>query len=291
LEFKFEVCGSHAETMTRCAELLDESVSVDFVDINSGCPIDIITNRGAGSALLENPRRLQDIIRNMNQVLSVPLTLKVRIGKDEKAPSIHKFFPMLESWGASAVTIHGRSRLQRYSKQANWDYIEQCAKLTNLPVLGNGDIFSFLEYEEHMKNSKLASVMLARGAIIKPWIFTEIKERRHWDISSSERLEFIRNFINFGLEHWGSDQQGVNNTRRFFLEWQSFLWRYIPVGLLEVIPQRVSQKPPKMFGRDDLETLFASDQISDWIKISEMFLGPAPANFVFVPKHRASDNG
>ena len=99
----------------------------------------------------------------------------------------------------------------------------------------------------------------------------------------------MRKFVDFGLEHWGSDQQGVNTTRRFLLEWMSFLHRYVPVGLLErTADPKMNQRPPPFVGRSDLECLLASSKSEDWIKISEMFLGPAESSFSFVPKHKAS---
>lgn len=103
--FGVQICGSYMDTMTQCAELLDETISVDFVDVNMGCPIDLVVKKGAGSALLENTRKIADITLNMNKILSVPLTIKVRTGKDEKNPTSHKFFPKLEDWGVSAVTV------------------------------------------------------------------------------------------------------------------------------------------------------------------------------------------
>ncbi|KAJ3223314.1 tRNA-dihydrouridine(47) synthase [NAD(P)(+)]-like protein [Clydaea vesicula] len=93
-------------------------------------------------------------------------------------------------------------------------------------------------------------------------------------MDSTERFEMIKKYANYGLEHWGSDTLGVNNTRRFLCEFLSHLYRYVPVGLLEVLPQKINERPPPFFGRDDLESLMASPNCSDWIKISEMVLGP-----------------
>ena len=147
-----------------------------------------------------------------------------------------------QSYACTGVKIHGRSRLQRYSRVAKWDYIAKVAgsqspDLQQIPVIGNGDIFSYTDYEEKIlnqinngeeggnANNLLPTAMLGRGALIKPWLPTEIKERRHWDISASERFDMLKDFVKFGLEQWGSDQQGLNQTRRFLLEWLSFLHR------------------------------------------------------------------
>ena len=107
-------------------------------------------------------------------------------------------------------------------------------------------------------STNVDGIMIARGALYKPWIFTEIKEQRDWDISSSERFDILRRFSNYGLEHWGSDTQGVETTRKFLLEWLSFFYRYIPVGVLERVPHRLNERAPPYIGRNDLETLMAS---------------------------------
>eukprot|EP00953_Heterococcus_sp_UTEX-ZZ885_P036289 18699-Heterococcus_DN1.PRE.1 len=86
-------------------------------------------------------------------------------------------------------------------------------------------------------------------------------------------------YCKYGLEHWGSDQLGVNRTRRFLLEWMSFTSRYIPIGLLETIPQKLGDRPMPYYGRSDLETLLSSQNCADWIKVSEMILGPVPDGF------------
>jgi len=90
------------------------------------------------------------------------------------------------------------------------------------------------------------------------------------------------------MEHWGSDTEGVEKTRRFLLEWLSFLYRYIPAGVLVAPPQRINERPPAFRGRDDLETLMGSGNCKDWVTISEMLLGKVPDSFEFLPKHKAN---
>ncbi|CAL8464684.1 g4219 [Coccomyxa elongata] len=288
--FGVQVCGGYADSMARCAQLLEEHTDVDFVDVNMGCPIDLVCNRSAGSSLLTKPQRIQQITRSMSSILSCPLTIKVRKGYYDGNDNAHSWLPNAPSWGVTAATMHGRTRQQRYTKLADWDYIGKAAAGTpGLQLIGNGDIMSFTEYNERMSAwPGLATVMLARGALIKPWLFTEIKERRHWDISAGERLDMFKRFCSHGLLHWGSDSRGVETTRRFLLEWMSFTHRYIPIELMEVVPQRLHWRAPAYVGRSQLETLLASESAADWVRISEMLLGPVPANFSFAPKHKAN---
>lgn len=297
--FGVQVCGAFVDTLTRVAEVIDEYIDCDFVDLNMGCPIDIVYQKGMGSGLMERSGRMQQIIQGMSTVLrSKALTVKMRIGIADGKPLAHKLIPKIAQWGVAAVTVHGRTRQQRYTKDADWSYVSQCVDslaemdpLTRPAVIGNGDVMSWEDYEANRLTGRSDAIMIGRGALIKPWLFTEIKEQRHWDISSSERFSMLQRYANYALEHFGSDTAGVEKTRRFLLEWLSFLHRYVPIGLLERLPQRINQRPPPYYGRDELETLMASDQAVDWITLSERLLGPAPEGFKFTPKHRSNSYG
>lgn len=297
------------------------------VDLNCGCPIDLVYRQGAGSAMMDSPGKLEKILRGMNSVSGeVPVQAKIRMGTRDNKPTADKLVQRLafgspdsvhsrlEPSGIAAVTLHGRSRQQRYTKLADWSYIARCASLIKnyneeqsirvdtvqepdprelspnkkLYFIGNGDCYSHVDYFNHIEEAKVDSVMIARGALIKPWIFEEISTGQYLDKSSSERLRYIEQFVRYGLETWGSDEVGVGTTRRFLLEWLSFACRYVPIGLLEHLPPSMNDRPPAYRGRDELETLMASNNVKDWMKISEMFLGPAHPNFNFDPKHKSN---
>ncbi|KAH8325727.1 hypothetical protein KR067_005918, partial [Drosophila pandora] len=289
--FGVQLCGNNPNTISQAAQLIEETAKVDYIDLNIGCPIDLIYQQGGGSALMRRTNILELTVRSCSALSErLPFTVKMRTGIYADKSVAHELLPLVEEWGASAVTLHGRSREQRYTKHANWNYIEECAaKAKQMPVIGNGDILSYEDYlERRTLAPHVSSVMIGRGALIKPWIFQEIKEQKAWAPSSSQRFELMRKFCNYGLEHWGSDTKGVETTRRFLLEWQSFLYRYIPEELQQAPPQKINARPQKYRGRDEMETLMSSGNASDWVKLSESLLGPVPEGFTFVPKHKAN---
>jgi len=296
--FGVQIAGGDVQMMTKVAQFADEHVDCDFLDINCGCPLEDVHKRGAGSQLMSRKTALQGIVRCMSSVLKTKaLTLKMRTAhyEDKKYHETagryaHTLVPQLEEWGVSALFLHGRTARQRYTNLADWDYASQCGaqRTRRTPFIVCGDVMSWEEAEEHTKDSNIDGIMIGRGALIKPWIFTEISERRHWDISASERFDLMRNFVSNGLEHWGADARGVETTRRFLLEWLSFTCRYIPVGLLEVLPQRINWRPAPYIGRNDLETKLASQNAQDWVEITEMLLGKVPQGFSFMPKHKSN---
>ncbi|KAH8410085.1 hypothetical protein KR009_005839, partial [Drosophila setifemur] len=289
--FGVQLCGNNPNTISQAAQLIEETAKVDYIDLNIGCPIDLIYQQGGGSALMRRTKILELTVRSCSALSErLPFTVKMRTGIYADKSVAHELLPLVEEWGAAAVTLHGRSREQRYTKHANWTYIEECAaKAKQMPVIGNGDILSYEDYVDRRALAPhVSSVMIGRGALIKPWIFKEIKEKKAWSPSSSQRFELLRKFSNYGLEHWGSDTKGVETTRRFLLEWQSFLYRYIPEELQEAPPQKINARPQKYRGRDEMETLMASGNAADWVKLSESLLGRVPEGFSFVPKHKAN---
>lgn len=287
--FGVQILTGHIDEMAMTTTLINENINCDFIDLNVGCPLDNVcqTGRGAGLMRAKNNRRLRHLVRTMSALSNVPITCKLRIGFSHSKPVAKQWVSDLINDGVSAIGLHGRSRQQRYRRPADWDYIKEVSQVENVPLIGNGDIYTYEEWDAHMKKTDCDTLMLGRGALIKPWIFTEIKEKRHWDISAKERLDIVKKFADYGLEQWGCDIRGVNNTRRFLLEWLSFGHRYIPVGVLER-PVKIGDRPPYYVGRNDLETLLASGNVNDWLKITEMFLGPVDQSFEFVPKHKAS---
>ena len=306
-KFGAQIAASKPWQALKATEILTRFCpQLRVVDLNCGCPIDLVYRAGAGSALLDRHSKLESIIRGMNTVSGeVPITVKIRMGTKDNRPTAEKLVNRLVyggqaayehdlgPCGAAAITLHGRSRQQRYTKNANWNYISDCAALIQrynatgdeladtvheaearsqpaggkVYFIGNGDCYSHIDYDKHINEAGVDSVMLARGALIKPWLFEEIAKGQYIDKSATERLSMVEQYVRYGLETWGSDEIGVGTTRRFLLEWLSFAYRYVPIGIMEHLPPSLQDRPPAWRGRNDLETLLGSGNYRDWIKI------------------------
>ena len=284
-----------------------EATHVSELNLNCGCPIDLLYRQGQGSALMEQPARLLRILKGMNASSGdIPVTVKIRTGtKENKNTAKALVERILSENEVAAITLHGRSRQQRYTKEADWSYVQDVANVVQdwnnkkednkelrdtqpTCFVGNGDVYTHEDWYNAVNIPGVDSVMVARGALIKPWIFEEVEAQQYLDKSSTERLEMIGQYAKFAIEHWGSDEYGVGLARRFMCEFLGFTHRYIPVGILERLPPKLNQRPPQWKGRDELETLLGSTDYKDWIKITEMFLGKAGPNFQFVPKHKSN---
>jgi tRNA-dihydrouridine synthase 3 len=175
--FGVQLCGGYPDAMARCAQLIEETCTVDFVDLNFGCPIDVVCSKGAGSACLLKPQRMEQIVRTMSTQLSCPLTFKMRKGYNDGQDIAHTLVPKAASWGASAITLHGRTREQRYSKMADWPYIKKCvdaAAGTGIQMVGNGDVFSF---EDHYR---CARCILKQKGCVKVQLKLPLLQHLQW---------------------------------------------------------------------------------------------------------------
>lgn len=211
------------------AAAIAEEMGSDFVDLNCGCPIDYFTSKGLGAALLDRPKRFAELVRAMRMSVTIPVTVKIRLGPNDKDKNFLEFAKIAESEGANAITMHARTREQRYSKAADWERLAELKQAVKIPVIGNGDLLTHWEAKERWEKSGVDALMTARGALIKPWIFREIKEGRTIALSATERLAMLRRYVELGLQHFGEDDHGRARVREFLLWHLEFFCRYRPL--------------------------------------------------------------
>jgi tRNA-dihydrouridine synthase B len=168
-----QIFGSDPLIMARMAERLSET-SADLIDINMGCPAPKIVRNGEGSALMKSPRLAGQIVKEVCKASSKPVTVKIRKGFDEQSINCLEIALIAEEAGAAAVTVHGRTREQFYSGKADWNIIRQVKSRLSIPVIGNGDIFTWKDALAMKEQTNCDGIMAARGAQGNPWIFREI---------------------------------------------------------------------------------------------------------------------
>lgn len=199
--FGVQLAGNKPDELAWAAALA-EARGADFVDLNLGCPIDHFTRMGLGAALGRQATRVRRIVEAMCGAVKVPVTVKIRLGWNASHLNYRELARAIADGGASALTVHGRTREARYRQPADWDAIAEAAAAVTIPVVGNGDLLFPHEVHHRLETSGCAAVMSARGALIKPWLFRELSTG-YQDITAEERIEIYRRYVELATRHWG----------------------------------------------------------------------------------------
>ena len=170
-----QLLGKDPDLLARAAERC-QLLGADIVDLNMGCPMPKITGKGKGAALMRDVAAASRILRALRKAVSVPLTVKIRGGWDDEHLNAVEVAQMAEAEGVDAITVHPRTRSQRFTGRAPWAIIRDVVEAVSVPVTGNGDVGSMAEARRMATETACASVMIGRGALGSPWIFDEAFE-------------------------------------------------------------------------------------------------------------------
>jgi len=220
-----------------------------FVDLNCGCPIHDTVKRGMGATLLQRPAAMGRILEALAAALPVPVTVKIRTGWSESKINADEVAKIAEESGAAAITVHGRTREQRYTRAADWDVVRRLTADRGIPVIGNGDLLTWYEVEDRWQAAGCAAVMLGRGALIKPWLFREVAESKEWIPSPVERLAVYWQLAAYMKEHFRDDERGRERAMRFLPWHMGFFCRWRPWPEAEF--RAASREHPLLQTRDE----------------------------------------
>lgn len=202
-----QLFGSNPKTMAKAAQIICNLHQIAMIDINMGCPVPKVAIKNqAGSALLKDPQKASEIVKEVVNSVSVPVTVKIRSGWDEKSINAKEIAVSLERAGASAITIHARTRSQGYSGQANLDIIKEVKESVSIPVIGNGDITSCYKAKKMLDYTNCDAIMIGRGLLGNPWLIKESvlyldKGIEPNEVTYKEKIEMLKKHYYLLLEN------------------------------------------------------------------------------------------
>lgn len=221
-----QIYGNNPEAMVEAAKMADNAVQIagghgcDLIDINFGCPVNKIAGRGAGSGMMKEPDKMVMITKMIVDAVKKPVTVKTRLGWDEKSKIIPELAERLQDVGIKALTIHGRTRCQMYKGEADWTLIGEIKNnpRIKIPIIGNGDINSPEKAKEYFDKYGVDGIMIGRASFGRPWIFHEVKEYIRTGtlvppLSVPERVKLAKRQIQLSLTLKGY-VRGVYEMRR-----------------------------------------------------------------------------
>lgn len=202
-----QIFGSDIESMKYAAEYISQYA--DIIDINMGCPAPKVVKNGDGSRLLLDLELAEKIAKEVVKSAKVPVTIKMRIGWDNENIVAVEAAKIFEQAGISAITVHGRTRNEFYSGNADWNIIKKVKESINIPVIGNGDIKNPRDAKKMFEDTNVDGIMIGRASLGNPWIFrdiiNELSGSEKKEISKEEKLDIIIKHINYAVEEKGEN--------------------------------------------------------------------------------------
>ncbi|MDD2584782.1 MAG: tRNA dihydrouridine synthase DusB [Bacteroidales bacterium] len=231
-----QIYGHLLEPMVEAAKMA-QAAAPAFIDINFGCPVKKIANRGAGSGMMRFPDKMIQITESVVKAVNVPVTVKTRLGWDENSKIIPELALRLQDAGIAALTIHGRTRSQLYKGEADWTLIGEIKNNSaiKIPIIGNGDITSAKGAKEAFNRYGVDGVMIGRATYGRPWIFKEIKHYLETGVemqplSLQEKISLAKKHLIKSVEFKG-ERRGVLEMRRHLSSYFKALPNFKPIRL------------------------------------------------------------
>lgn len=215
-----QIFGDTPQVMENAAKLVYDKFRPDLIDINYGCPVPKVTNKGAGSAALKDLCLMEDITEAVVKAVDkIPVTVKMRAGWNSEGIVSTEAGINLEKIGVKAITLHPRTTVQMYKGSANWDLIKELKENVKIPVIGNGDVKSIDDINRMFSHTKCDGIMIGRAALGNPWFFTQIKKyllnEDFEEITIDERLEICKKHLELLVQTHG-EVVGSNNMKKHF---------------------------------------------------------------------------
>ena len=204
-----QIYGRFVEAMRDAAQIVVEQAHPDILDINFGCPVKRVAGKGAGAGMLQDIPKMLDITRQVVRAVSLPVTVKTRLGWNSEQLVITTLAEQLQDCGIQALTIHGRTRAQMYTGQADWTLIGEVKRnpRIHIPIIGNGDVCSLDDADERFDQYGVDAVMIGRATFGCPWIFSREQ------LSFNQKLDILEELLDINVKRI-DEQRGIIHTRR-----------------------------------------------------------------------------
>lgn len=215
-----QLLGKQPDKYKEASKHIEENIKPSIIDINMGCPVDKICQKAeSGSGLLRKPELIRQIIEKTVDSVNIPVTAKIRSGWDQQHINATEIAKIIEEAGASAITVHPRTKTQQYSGKSDWNIIKQVKENVNIPVIGNGDIWTCYDAEQMLQETKCDAIMIGRGVLGNPWLIKQINNyldhnEKPETITAQQKINMIKKHTELLLEEEKDEKIAIIKIRK-----------------------------------------------------------------------------